>query len=107
MNEKDLVTLTFMEDNERFADVMNVGVFQGKTVLRTGQLKNVDSSVGSILGKRNRKISVHKYRDLMKKSTYGVNFVLIGVENQTDIHYAMPVQSLFRDFRKKISFIRF
>lgn len=98
MNEKDMVTKVFLEDNDRFADVVNAGVFHGKVILSGGQLKNINSFASAVFGKLRKKMTVHKYRDLIKKSTFGVNFALIGVENQTDIHYAMPVRIMGYDF---------
>lgn len=38
-------------------------------------------------------------RDLLKKSAYGVNFLLVGIENQDEIHYAMPLRVMGYDFR--------
>lgn len=42
-----------------------------------------------------------KWRDLLKsaiiKKTEGIIYVLLGAENQSDIHYAMPVKNMIYD----------
>ena len=35
---------------------------------------------------------------IIKSSEYGI-FVLMGIENQSDIHYAMPVKNIIYDAR--------
>lgn len=41
---------------------------------------------------------VYKFRDLIRKSMSGMNFALIGIENQWNVHYAMPVRIMGYDF---------
>ena len=45
--------------------------------------------------------TVQKYRDVFKQTVIKYNdeaaYVLLGVENQTDIHYAMPVRNMIYD----------
>ena len=49
----------------------------------------------SILGADRKEIQKQKWRDLLKraiiKTTDYCIFVLLGVENQSEVHYAMPV----------------
>lgn len=33
----------------------------------------------------------------MKKTAYGVDFVILGLENQCKIHYAMPLRTILGD----------
>ena len=48
-----------------------------------------------------QEINAQKWRDLLKsaiiKSTDNALYLLLGVENQTNIHYAMPVKSMLYD----------
>ena len=41
--------------------------------------------------------AVQKYRDILKsaviKQDEKMSYVLLGIENQTDVHYAMPVRN--------------
>ena len=53
---------------------------------------------------RNRKLSGRQKhnakwmaRDVVKKTAYGVDFVIWGIENQQRIHYAMPLRHMIED----------
>lgn len=41
--------------------------------------------------------TVQKILDVVKKTAYGVDFVLWGLENQAKIHYAMPLRHMVGD----------
>lgn len=41
--------------------------------------------------------SVQKYRDLVRKVVLGMDFVLVGIENQDKVHYAMPIRVMVED----------
>ena len=98
MQEENITTNIYWADNERFADIMNVGMFQSKKVLSADKLKEVDSYLKTMVGKPKKKTRVQKYRDVVKKAAFDANFVIVGIENQTDIHYAMPVRVMGYDF---------
>jgi len=44
---------------------------------------------------------VQKYRDVLKSMVVmrdaRASYILLGIENQTDIHYAMPVRNIIYD----------
>lgn len=105
MGKADIVTNAFFEDNQRFADVVNTGVFHGKKVLQADKLEGEKRSTSALIGDNSRnsseiseKTGIDKFRDVVKKSMYGANFALIGIENQCNIHYAMPVRVMGYDF---------
>ena len=50
MQEENITTNIYWADNERFADIMNVGMFQSKKVLSADKLKEVDSYYRLYLG---------------------------------------------------------
>jgi len=97
--EKDLTKKSCLSDNERYADLINGLIFRGRQLLRAEDLIDMDSQTGmwskSILsGKRQRR---QKYRDLIKKAALGVGFVVVGLENQDEVHYLMPLRSMVYD----------
>ena len=59
------------------------------------------TEVLSLYGRNKEEIQKQKWRDLLKhaiiKATKTAVFVLLGIENQSDIHYAMPVKNLSYD----------
>ena len=55
----------------------------------------------SLYGIDKKEVQKQRWRDLLKSaiiksSEYGI-FVLMGIENQSDIHYAMPVRNMMYD----------
>jgi len=83
-------------------DLFNYYLYDGRQVIRAEDLHEQDTTqVLSIFGADKREIFKQKWRDILKsviiKTTqYGI-FVLLGVENQSDVHYAMPVKNLIYD----------
>ena len=102
MGAKDTKAKEFLSDNERFADLFNYYLYDGRQVIKAVDLQEQDTTqVLSIFGADKREIQKQKWRDILKsaiiKTTeYGI-FVLLGVENQSDIHYAMPVKNMVYD----------
>lgn len=80
--KKDVGWKTFFEDNHRYADVINGIGFKGKQLVKAEDLLEQDSS------------SKGKARDLLKKTAFGVNFALIGIENQETVDYKFPLRNL-------------
>lgn len=107
MQEKNIIANTYWADNERFADVINVGLFQ-KKVLQAEQLSERDGYLGRV--KQTQKESdIQRNRDVTKKAAFGTNFVIVCVENQEDIHYAMPVRVMgyeFMDYSRQLRELR-
>lgn len=103
MGKQDTASKEFLSDNNRFADVCNVVLYDGQQVIHAEDLEERDSTeVLSILGVDGKtKEFQQKWRDLLKSAvvryTGGAYIVLIGLENQTKIHYAMPVKNALYD----------
>ena len=99
VQEKNVVMNTYWSDNERFADIVNVALFQAKKLILADQLEEIDGCESTMVGEKNRqKKGVQKYRDVVKKATDKVNFMILGIENQSDIHYAMPLKVMGYDY---------
>lgn len=103
MGAKDTKEKEYLSDNKKFADLCNLALFDGDEVITAQDLEERDSTeVLSILGINPKEVDYQqKWRDLLKgaviKSTKQAVYVMIGVENQSDIHYAMPVKSMIYD----------
>lgn len=98
MGQNDEISRRFWADNARFADILNAGVFHGKQVIKGSQLHSKDTYAGGLFGKLKKKVQIYGYRDVFKIADFGVNFALIGIENQQEIHYAMPLKVWKYDF---------
>lgn len=102
MGAKDAKAREFLSNNERFADLFNYYLFEGRQVIRPEDLEERDTAeVLSLYGRNQKEIQKQKWRDLLKhaiiKATKTTVFVLLGIENQSDIHYAMPVKNIIYD----------
>jgi len=106
MGKPDIVTKAYMRKSNIFADAFNYLIYNGRKVINPEKLTEVDSteiaiSFGAKKERKEAKDPVQKYRDILKTAavmqeseTY---YLLLGIENQTDIHYAMPVRNMIYD----------
>ena len=95
----DVVLKEYWENNERYADFFNAVLFGGREVIKASQLKERDTEESNILELGSKAESITAARDLFRviKTAMGVEFSLVGIENQDKIHYAMPVRVMNLD----------
>ena len=102
MGAADTVTKAYMRENAIFADAFNYLIYGGRRVIDPNSLKELDTTeIALPFGDDKTDEAVQKYRDILKsaviKEDKDAAYVLLGIENQTDIHYAMPVRNLIYD----------
>lgn len=102
MGKVDSISKDLLQDNEYFADTVNNALFHGDKVVNPSELVELDTTELAVMKNVNKKaVPVQRYRDVLKKAVIRVDqkavYVIIGIENQTDVHYAMPVKNLFYD----------
>lgn len=102
MGAADAVTKAYMRENAIFADAFNYMIYGGRRVIDPNSLKELDTTeIALPFGDDKTDEAVQKYRDILKsaviKEDKDAAYVLLGIENQTDIHYAMPVRNLIYD----------
>ena len=105
----DAITKAYIRKNEVFADAFNYFMYDGAQVIQPEQLKELDPTEIAILFNENntkepqnaKKEIIQKYRDHLKLATIKEDgesaYILLGVENQTDVNYAMPVRNMLYD----------
>lgn len=101
MGKKNTIAKSYMSDVRRFADAFNYYVFDGEQVIQAECLEQQDSTeLSSALEGTDLK-DIEKSRDLLKQCIIMeddmASYVLLGLENQTHIHYAMPVRHFVYD----------
>ena len=89
MIEFNSILKNFWKNNEHFADLFNAYLFQGEQVLKPEDFTEVDTDISSLIKFNGHAETVQKVLDVVKKTAYGVDFVILGIENQQKIHYAM------------------
>lgn len=70
--KKDIGWKSYFEDARRYADIINGIGCRGKQFVKPDDLQEVDTA------------SKGKARDLLRKTAFGMNFALIGIENQDE-----------------------
>jgi hypothetical protein len=91
-----------MEDRVRFADLFNYFIYDGVQVIEAEQLHEMDTTAIALpYGQKGTQEPVQRYRDLLKvlsaKCDDRAAYLLLGIENQSDVHYAMPVRNMLYD----------
>ena len=56
-----------------------------------------DTDVSDNIHSKDYKETLSRTRDVIKKTAYGVEFVVLGIESQQHIHYAMPLRHMVYD----------
>ncbi len=72
----DTILKNFWKDNPHFADLFNAALFEGEQVLNPADLLEVDTDVSSILRFNGHAETVQKVLDVVKKTAYGIDFVI-------------------------------
>ena len=93
----DLILKNFWKNNDRFADLFNACLFGGEQILKPEDLTEVDTDFSSLIRLNNHAETLQKVLDVVKKTARGVDFVILGIENQQKIHYAMPLRHMIGD----------
>ncbi len=98
----DTLTKDYLSDTSIFADVFNYYIYGGKQVISPETLTERDSKELALpYGADGTVVPIQRFRDVQKLCTAMTDgktkYVLYGVENQTDIHYAMAVKNHLYD----------
>lgn len=98
----DTVTKDYVKNVDIFADVFNYYIYGGRQVVQPEQLIERDTAkVALPYGADGATIPVQRFRDAQKlyaAMTDGkMEYVLYGIENQSEIHYAMAVKNNLYD----------
>lgn len=116
--EADVSWKKFFRDDERYADVIN-GIGCGGQQLVTGEdLQEADTQtvLGTMYsnrlgtdGRNRKKAHGTRIRDAVRKVAFGVNFVIVGIENQELVDYSIPLRCMVYDageYEKQASKVR-
>lgn len=76
--------------------MFNAVLFEGRQLIRPEELEDIDTEESTVLDHKEYAQSISAARDCIKISKksliYGVELVMLGLENHEHIHYAMPMQ---------------
>lgn len=102
LGRKDAISKKYMSDNMKFADAFNFYLYSGKWKIKPDDLVERDiTEIALPYKNREEAYTIERYRDLLKKCVVKSDdkfiYLLLGIENQSDIHYAMPIRNMLYD----------
>lgn len=97
MGQKDISLVRYFDDRARYADLINGVIFCGEQVVSEEDVQEMDSNVTGVFGRLRNRFMVQKYRDCVRKIVFDTGFAIVGIENQDQVHYAMPVRIMLED----------
>ena len=114
--EHDVGWKSFFSDDQRYADVINGFACGGCQVVKESDLQELDTQTGFLkaasfalsLRKTDAKGAASRrfrsklgrkiwLRDMIRRVAFGINFAIIGIENQEIIDYSLPLRNLAYD----------
>ena len=95
----DSADKVYWRQNETFADLFNAYLYNGEQVIKSEELEELDTDTSDVVEIGEVKESIRGARDVIKiaKKYNGVEYVLLAIENQEGIHYAMPIRVMGYD----------
>jgi len=106
MGKKDDTMYDYLENRDKFADLVNVVMYQGEQVIQASMLEPEDTRYVRKGRKKNGKLATkNHYRDLKKRLSDGGRIGIIAIENQDAVDYSMPLRIMEYDcmeYRKQV-----
>ena len=113
MGVADKATKAYMRGNKIFADAFNFFLYDGTQKIQPERLRELDTTeLAQLPGTNEKELGevIQKYRDVLKAAVImqdeKASYLLLGIENQTEVHYAMPVRNMLYDavqYAKQVS----
>mgnify|MGYP002800849290 CR=1 FL=1 len=98
MGKKDVVSKIYLGAADRIADLLNNELFEGGSAVAESDIMELDSTAASTLKDEDNIVNVRVVaKDLVRKVRFGMQVMLLAIEEQSDIHYAMPLKVLNGD----------
>lgn len=97
MGKQDSVQKVYWEDDTRFADLFNTIMGDGEELISASDLKEEGTNYSGNVTEGKKQETYDFYRDVIKKATKNMTCFLIGIENQSHVHYGMPVRVMVWD----------
>lgn len=79
--KQDEILKQFWKNNNRFADLFNVCVFEGREVVKSDQLEDFDTDVSAVYKDGDQISPIQRARDVIKKDQQGNTYIILGLEN--------------------------
>jgi hypothetical protein len=111
----DTVLRDYWKQKQEFADFFNAYLFNGREVLKADKLVERDTDSSTVLEVDDADISIQAARDILNVAMVceGIEYAILGLEDQDYIHYALPfktegydVYSYDRQYKQRKSYYK-
>ncbi|SKB51655.1 Putative transposase, YhgA-like [Lachnospiraceae bacterium] len=96
MPRPDEAIKKFLKDDKVYAAVFNGYFFNGKSVIDPEKLEKADTAYAEAIATNLKIEKINKYRDNVRRTSLGY-LVILAIEDQDKIHYAMPIRKMLYD----------
>lgn len=106
MGKVDILSQEYLEQDEVYTDAVNLVNYEGKPVIKPEMLREMNSVENHVIipksiRKRTKLFFIRKYCDIIKRVYWDGSqmrtYAIIGIEEQTHIHYAIPIKIMLYD----------
>ena len=91
----DIALKDFFSDNKVYASVFNDFLFK-EDLIYPDELEPIDTAYQETVIAKAKPEKIYRYRDCLRRTKYG-HLLIVGIENQDKIHYAMAVRKMLYD----------
>ncbi len=93
MGKKDVISGVYLGAADRIADLLNNELFGGSPVVEASGITQVDRTAARVRRQKDGKIQTRTVsKDLVWEVRFGMQILLFALEEQSEIHYAMPLK---------------
>jgi hypothetical protein len=101
MGAIDINTKIYFQNRDHFADLFNFKLYDGRQQIHAADLKPVDSAVVIAPYGNHARQPIQRIRDNVSMWASMQDdhsaYIILGIESQANIHYAMPVRNMVYD----------
>ena len=101
MGTVDIATKQYMSHRDVIADAFNFYIYDGRQIIKPEKLQKIDTAEIFLPYGNDADIAVQKMRDNLMLWSMAMDneavYVVLGIENQDKIHYAMAVKNMLYD----------
>ena len=96
-NTSDSTCKKLLRDEGCFADLCNYAFFQGRQVIQPEELVSRENDLSTLIGNVDDPTEIKRYRDVVRKAGIHGDYVIIGVEHQSNFDKNMIFRILNYD----------
>lgn len=98
MGQGNAAIKQWLSNRERFADLYNGCLFGGNQIVLPEDLEPAESEANILIADKEGKTQeLRRHRDIIMRWNKGAFLVMLACENQSKVHYAMPVRNMLYD----------